>query len=118
MRCPRDETRGREDAERRENACRFGRLSDGTDGRVKPTIEQDQYERDRTQPERHTVILERNATDSLRTGKHPNDQKHQCDRHRKPLRGAAEDDAHRKQNAEGGEKQRCRERLGAGHLVT
>jgi hypothetical protein len=83
---------------------------------MQPAVEQNENERDRTEPEGERVVLECNAADAFGSGEHADDQKHQGHWHGKSFGCSAEDDAEREQNAERREKERRGQWLGAGHV--
>jgi hypothetical protein len=84
---------------------------------MKPTVEQNQHERDGTEPKRESIVLEGDAPDAFGPGQDADQHERQGDRHRESLGKAAEDDAQRQQYTERREKQSGRQRFGARHSL-
>ena len=101
-----DEDRGEHDADGGEHPRGRPVAPHRFHGSIEPAVEQDERERQRAHPEGEAVVVELDPAEPLGAGEHPHQHEEERDRDADPLRGAAEQHAHRQQNAAGGEEQR------------
>src|SRR5262249_24047044 len=85
--------------------------------RVQPTVEQDQHQRDGTEPKGERVVVERDADHTFRPRRHAEHQEDHQHRHAEPLRERAGDHRDDQQHPEDRQQQRSGQRL-HGSLVS